>query len=439
MMEQKSDISLFWFRRDLRLDDNCGFYNALIGGQNVLPIFIFDREILDKLTEPQDKRVAFIYNTIINLKDELEKRGSTLLVFYGSPVDVFRSLLEKYNIVSVYANHDYEPYSIYRDKSVGELLKVRGVAFRTFKDQVIFEKSEVVKSDGSPYTVFTPYSRAWKTALQKSPLSEFPSEHFLDSLFKTEKSHLPDINEIGFYECDTMAVNPLIREDIITNYQLTRDLPAVEGTSNLGIYLRFGRLSIRKIVAVALRLSDSWLNELIWREFFMMIISNFSYVVDTSFKKKYDLIRWRNDEEEFFKWCNGMTGYPMVDAGMRQLNQTGLMHNRVRMVAASFLTKHLLIDWRAGETYFASKLLDYELSSNNGNWQWAAGSGCDAAPYFRIFNPYEQQRRFDPDMVYVKRWIPEYDTPDYPSPIVDHTFARERALKTYREILIMNN
>lgn len=434
-MEQKTDISLFWFRRDLRIDDNCGLYNALIGGQKVLPVFIFDTGILGKLTEQSDKRVAFIYNSVSDLKREFEKHGSTLLVLYGSPLDIFRLLLEKYNIVSVYANHDYEPYSINRDKSVEELLKVRGVEFRTFKDQVIFEKSEVVKSDGSPYTVFTPYSRAWKTALQKSPLPEFPSEHFLGSLFKTEKSHLPDINEIGFYKCDTMAVNPLIREDIISNYQLTRDLPSVEGTSNLGIYLRFGRLSIRKIVSVALRLNDSWLNELIWREFFMMIISNFPYVVDTSFKKKYDLIRWRNDEEEFFKWCNGMTGYPMVDAGMRQLNQTGLMHNRVRMVAASFLTKHLLIDWRAGETYFASKLLDYEISSNNGNWQWAAGSGCDAAPYFRIFNPYEQQRRFDPDMVYVKRWIPEYDTPDYPSPIVDHTFARERALKTYREIL----
>ncbi len=434
-MEQKSVISLFWFRRDLRIDDNCGLYNALIGGQKVLPVFIFDTGILGKLTEQSDKRVAFIYNSVSDLKREFEKHGSTLLVLYGSPLDIFRLLLEKYNIVSVYANHDYEPYSINRDKSVEELLKVRGVEFRTFKDQVIFEKSEVVKSDGSPYTVFTPYSRAWKTALQKSPLPEFPSEHFLGSLFKTEKSHLPDINEIGFYKCDTMAVNPLIREDIISNYQLTRDLPSVEGTSNLGIYLRFGRLSIRKIVSVALRLNDSWLNELIWREFFMMIISNFPYVVDTSFKKKYDLIRWRNDEEEFFKWCNGMTGYPMVDAGMRQLNQTGLMHNRVRMVAASFLTKHLLIDWRAGETYFASKLLDYEISSNNGNWQWAAGSGCDAAPYFRIFNPYEQQRRYDPDMVYVKRWIPEYDTPDYPSPIVDHTFARERALKTYREIL----
>lgn len=434
-MEQKTDISLFWFRRDLRIDDNCGLYNALIGGQKVLPVFIFDTGILGKLTEQSDKRVAFIYNSVSDLKREFEKHGSTLLVLYGSPLDIFRLLLEKYNIVSVYANHDYEPYSINRDKSVEELLKVRGVEFRTFKDQVIFEKSEVVKSDGSPYTVFTPYSRAWKTALQKSPLPEFPSEHFLGSLFKTEKSHLPDINEIGFYKCDTMAVNPLIREDIISNYQLTRDLPSVEGTSNLGIYLRFGRLSIRKIVSVALRLNDSWLNELIWREFFMMIISNFPYVVDTSFKKKYDLIRWRNDEEEFFKWCNGMTGYPMVDAGMRQLNQTGLMHNRVRMVAASFLTKHLLIDWRAGETYFASKLLDYELSSNNGNWQWAAGSGCDAAPYFRIFNPYEQQRRYDPDMVYVKRCIPEYGTPDYPSPIVDHTFARERALKTYREIL----
>lgn len=434
-MEQKTDISLFWFRRDLRIDDNCGLYNALICGQKVLPVFIFDTGILGKLPEHSDKRVAFIYNSVAYLKREFEKHGSTLLVLYGSPADVFRSLLEKYNIVSVYANHDYEPYSINRDKSVGELLKGRGVKFRTFKDQVIFEKSEVVKSDGSPYTVFTPYSRAWKTALQKSPLPEFPSEHFLGSLFKTEKSYLPDINEIGFSECDTMAVNPLIREDIIKKYQLTRDLPSVEGTSNLGIYLRFGRLSIRKIVSVALRLNDSWLNELIWREFFMMIISYFPYVVDTSFKKKYDLIRWCNDEEEFFKWCNGMTGYPMVDAGMRQLNQTGLMHNRVRMVAASFLTKHLLIDWRAGETYFASKLLDYEISSNNGNWQWAAGSGCDAAPYFRIFNPYEQQRRFDPDMVYVKRWIPEYDTPDYPSPIVDHTFARERALKTYREIL----
>ncbi|MEA5006427.1 MAG: deoxyribodipyrimidine photo-lyase [Rikenellaceae bacterium] len=434
-MEQKSDISLFWFRRDLRLDDNCGLYHALRSGHKVLPVFVFDTGILGKLTEQRDKRVAFIYSSILNLKREIEKQGSTLLVLYGSPVDVFRSLLEKYNIVSVYANHDYEPYSINRDKSVGELLKGRGVTFRTFKDQVIFEKSDVVKSDGSPYTVFTPYSKAWKAALQRTPLTEFPSQLFLDSLYKTEQSPLPDIREIGFLKCDTMAVNPLIREDIITNYHKNKDLPSVEGTSNLGIYLRFGRLSIRKIVSLALRLNESWLNELIWREFFMMIIFNYPYVVDTSFKKKYDLILWRNDEEEFQKWCTGMTGFPMVDAGMRQLNQTGLMHNRVRMVAASFLTKHLLIDWRAGESYFASKLLDYELSSNNGNWQWASGSGCDAAPYFRIFNPYEQQRRFDPDMVYVKRWIPEYGTPDYPLPFVDHTFARDRALRAYRELI----
>lgn len=430
-----SEISLFWFRRDLRIDDNCGLFHALKGGLNVLPVFIFDTGILGNLTDRCDKRVAFIYNSILDLKNELGRHGSTLLVQYGEPIEVFKSLIEKYKVASVYTNYDYEPYAVKRDKSVEDFLRNNGISFRTFKDQVIFEKSEVAKSDGSPYTVFTPYSRAWKAALQRTPPTEFPSELFLDSLYKTEQSTLPDIREIGFLDCDTVAVNPLIKEDIISNYDMTRDLPSVEGTSNLGIYIRFGRVSIRKLVSIALKLNESWLNELVWREFFMMIISQYPYVVEASFKKKYDLIRWRNDEEEFGKWCNGMTGYPMVDAGMRQLNQTGFMHNRVRMVAASFLTKHLLIDWRVGETYFASRLLDYELSSNNGNWQWTAGSGCDAAPYFRIFNPYEQMRRYDPDMVYIKRWVPEYGTPDYPLPIVDHTFARERALKTYREIL----
>jgi len=434
-MVEKIEITIFWFRRDLRLHDNVGLYKALTMCHNVLPLFILDTEILDKLDNKEDRRVSFIYNSLTDIQEKLISMGSSMLLLSGKPYDIFEALLQEYNISSVYANHDYEPYSIKRDECVQALLNSRGVTFKTYKDQVIFEKSEIMKSDGTPYTVFTPYSRIWKKTLNEEHLKHYSSESHLENLLKTPPLRCVTIQESGFIKCSTISSIPIINKDIIINYHQTRDIPAMDGTTNLSTHLRFGTVSIRDLVKLALRLNTQWLNELIWREFFMMILYLHPNVVSESFRKRYDLIRWRNDEEELRKWCMGMTGYPMVDAGMRQLNETGLMHNRVRMVVASFLTKHLLIDWRCGEAYFAGKLLDYELSSNNGNWQWAAGCGCDAAPYFRIFNPSEQMRRYDPQMKYIRRWVPEIDSLSYPQPMVEHTFARERALRAYRELI----
>jgi deoxyribodipyrimidine photo-lyase len=336
-------------------------------------------------------------------------------------------------VKAVFANHDYEPYAFERDRRIADMLREAGLGFNTFKDQVIFEKGEVVKSDGTPYTVFTPYSRVWKKTLTPGHLTRHPSEKLTGNLLKTPPLPFPEIREIGFNMTDYTFRVPVIDTVIISEYQKKRDVPSLNGTTRLGVHLRFGTVSIRELVTTALELSEVWLGELIWREFFMSILWHFPNVTDNSFRKKYDNIIWRNNEEEFERWCSGITGYPIVDAGMRELNATGFMHNRVRMITASFLTKHLLTDWRWGEAYFASKLLDYELSSNNGNWQWAAGTGCDAAPYFRVFNPAEQTRKFDPDLIYIKKWVPEHDTPGYPRQIVDHAFARERALRTYAE------
>ncbi|HEX5024427.1 MAG TPA: deoxyribodipyrimidine photo-lyase, partial [Agriterribacter sp.] len=331
-------------------------------------------------------------------------------------------------------NHDYEPYAIERDTQVKNYLMEQQISFTTYKDQVIFEKSEVVKADGTPYTVFTPYSRVWKKNFMSCKNTCFRSEAYLSNLHVTEAFYLPSLQEIGFERVDINIPPPTVDKPAIQSYHETRNLPAVDGTSKLSVHLRFGTVSVRQIARLADQLNEQWLNELIWRDFFMMILFHFPYVVHQSFKKKYDHIRWRNNEQEFECWCRGETGYPIVDAGMHQLNETGWMHNRVRMIVASFLTKHLLIDWRWGEAYFAEKLVDYELSSNNGNWQWAAGSGCDAAPYFRIFNPWEQTQKFDPDLVYIKKWIPHFK-PGYITPIVEHDYARKRALEVYKKSL----
>lgn len=429
-------IAVFWFRRDLRLEDNHGLFRALSSGLPVLPVFVFDTKILDKLASGNDARVSFIYNRVQNLKKELEKMGSSLLVFHGEPVEVVERLIADYQVETVITNHDYEPYAKERDERVAKFLQSKGVKFETFKDQVIFEKSEVIKDDGTPYTVFTPYSRKWKQKLSVQGIESFPSENIGEMYLKTEAFRLPELQEMGFEKSpvDIPAFN--LSEHLIRNYAATRDFPAIEGTSKLGIYLRFGLISIRKVVKRAMNWSEVFLNELIWREFFMQILWHFPHVETKAFKPKYDLIGWRNNENEFEKWCTGQTGYPLVDAGMRELNTTGFMHNRVRMVTASFLTKHLLIDWRWGETYFAEKLLDFELSANNGNWQWAAGCGCDAAPYFRVFNPESQQKKFDPELNYILKWVPEYGTIAYSRPIVEHTFARERVLKAYKAALI---
>lgn len=428
-------VSVFWFRRDLRLSDNRGLHEALTRPKNVLCLFIYDTDILDQLTDKADPRLSFITHQVRIIKKELENHGSTLWIRYGKPVDVLAKLAEDYTIDTVFTNHDYEPYARQRDKAVATLLGKKNIGFETFKDQVIFEKSEVVKDNHEPYTVFTPYMKKWKSLLKDKHLEEYLSQRKLDKALKSKPGPDPDISRIGFSYVGSKAPSSDPGDDMLINYDRTRDIPALNGTSRLGVHLRFGTVSIRKLVRRAAELNQVYLNELIWREFYMMILWHFPHVTEKSFKPAYDNIRWINNEQHFEAWKLGMTGYPMVDAGMRQLSETGYMHNRVRMITASFLTKHLLTDWRWGEAWFAEKLLDYELSSNNGGWQWAAGSGCDAAPYFRIFNPALQIRKFDPDLAYVKKWVPEFNSPDYPAPVVEHKSARERALKAYKNAL----
>jgi deoxyribodipyrimidine photo-lyase len=426
-------ISIFWFRRDLRLTDNAGLYHAFKSAHPVLPLFIFDSEILDKLKDKDDARVTFIYQTISTLRDELAAHGSSILVKYGKTEQAWAQVLNEYTIAEVYTNHDYEPYAFERDGKLKDLFAGKGIAFKTYKDQVIFEKDEVVKDDGKPYTVFTPFKRKWYDKLKAFYLKAYPTEKYLDKLYQTTALPYPTLSEMGFVESDAKFPGKEYIP-IIKDYAEKRDFPAIPGTSHIGLHLRFGTLSIRQLASDAFRSPEkTWLSELIWREFYMMILYHFPHTGNKAFKPDYDRIEWRNNEVEFKAWCNGQTGYPLVDAGMRELNATGYMHNRVRMVVASFLTKHLLIDWRWGERYFAAKLLDYEMASNVGGWQWAAGSGNDAAPYFRVFNPELQLKRFDPQLKYVKKWVPEYaDFSRYPKPIVDHVFARDRVLKVFK-------
>lgn len=427
-------MNVFWFRRDLRLNDNIGLYHALKSEQEVLPIFIFDENILSQLPK-DDARVTFIHHQLEHIQTELNKIGKSLAVFHGTPFDVFKRIISENKIQAIYTNHDYEPYARKRDLELNSLFKEHNIDFLTSKDQVIFEKNEVLKDDGTPYVVFTPYSRRWKENFKKIKLTHYNSESLLDKIASHSYPFL-SLGDIGFVTSTIKVSSYDISNTLIDNYEATRNFPALNKTSYLGIYLRFGAVSIRSIVAKAIESkNETFLNELIWREFFMMILWHFPHTINKSFKEKYDAIQWENDEDKFKKWCEGKTGYPFVDAGMRELNTTGHMHNRVRMIVASFLCKHLLIDWRWGESYFANKLLDYEQSSNVGNWQWAAGSGVDAAPYFRIFNPTEQIKKFDTDWKYIKKWIPELNSQQYPKPIVDHKEAREKCLKVYKEAL----
>jgi deoxyribodipyrimidine photo-lyase len=428
-------VSIFWFRRDLRLEDNAGLYHALKNNTRILPVFILDPGILEKLENKEDRRVEFILLALKKLQQQLESLGSSLLILHSKPLDAYKKLIADYSVQHVYTNHDYEPYAIARDQSVKEYLEKNKIAFLSFKDQVIFEKAEVAKNDGLPYTVFTPYMRKWKSTLTDFHLSCYPSKNYAHHFIQTQPFPFPELSDLGFKPTGARFSTPVLNEDVIAGYKERRDFPAVEGTSRLSIHLRFGTVSIRHLASEAMKLSETWLNELIWREFYMMILFHFPHVAKGAFKKQYDKIPWRNNEQDFERWCNGETGYPVVDAGMRELNATGFMHNRVRMITASFLVKHLLIDWRWGEAYFAEKLLDYDLAANNGGWQWAAGSGCDAAPYFRVFNPYEQTKRFDPQFEYIRKWVPELGEISYPPPIVEHKFARERALKVYKQAL----
>jgi deoxyribodipyrimidine photo-lyase len=427
----KEKVTLFWFRRDLRLHDNHGLYKALTDLHTVLPVFIFDQHILEGLKDKADRRIAFIHTTLSDINVNLRSNGSSLYVLQDTPLQAFKKLTDEFDVQAVYANHDYEPYSISRDAVIADYLGEKNIAFHTFRDQVIFEKADVVKQDGSPYTVFTPYAKAWKAKYLSEEMPGYPSEKFAHQFFKTKALPFLSLRDIGFREVPLQIPPVWPDKNTILQYEETRNFPALKGTSRMSIHLRFGTTSIRLLADAALKWNETWLNELIWREFFMMILFHFPRVVTESFRTQFDQITWLNDETSFQKWCAGETGYPLVDAGMRELNATGFMHNRVRMVVASFLTKHLLIDWRWGEAYFAEKLFDFELSSNNGNWQWCAGCGCDAAPYFRIFNPVEQQKKFDPDFVYIRKWIKDF-APGYIEPIVEHDFARKRALEVFR-------
>jgi deoxyribodipyrimidine photo-lyase len=423
-----SKINIFWFRRDLRLEDNAALFHSLKSDLKVLPIFIFDKEILDQLSDKSDRRVDYIHQALTEINDELKDYKTTLKTFYGNPLEVFKQLAEDFEIGTVFCNRDYEPQAIKRDDEVADFLNKNNIQFSDFKDQVIFEKDDVLKSDNTPYTVFTPYSKKWKESFNASKIEKFDGD--FKNFLSAKHENIISLKEIGFEKTDFEFKKPALEKKIIDSYDKHRDFPALDHTTRLGIALRFGTISVRKCVEFAIKHNETWLNELIWREFFMQILFHFPYVVKGCFKKKYENIEWRNDEKEFKLWCEGKTGYPIVDAGMRQLNETGFMHNRVRMITASFLTKHLLIDWRWGETYFAEKLLDYELSSNNGNWQWAAGCGCDAAPYFRVFSPDAQTQKFDKNSKYINQWLPRnYDI----EPMVEHKSARERALATYKK------
>lgn len=428
-MEQ---LSVFWFRRDLRIDDNVGLYHALKSGNKVLPIFIFDSEILEKLPSKKDARLEMIHTALGKLSDAMMENKCNVGMYHGKPKAVFEKLLEKYSVKKVFTNHDYEPYAKNRDEEIKNLLKKKGVAFETFKDQVIYEKSEITKDDGSPYRVYTPYSKKWIIRMRADGIPNYESEYNLENLAPIMQPQL-ELKDLGFEKTDRPYPKYVLNRAIIGNYEATRDYPALDQTSRTGCHLRFGTLSIRKMVSdAAMANNHTFLKELIWREFFMQILWHFPSTAKKSFKPKYERIEWLNNEDDFKKWCEGKTGYPLVDAGMRELNETGFMHNRVRMLTGSFLCKHLLIDWRWGEAYFAQKLLDYEQSSNVGNWQWVAGCGVDSSPYFRIFNPTQQMKKFDNKMRYIQKWVKEFQEPTYPKPIIEHKFARERCLKTYR-------
>ncbi|MCB0737367.1 MAG: deoxyribodipyrimidine photo-lyase [Bacteroidetes bacterium] len=425
------NVAAFWFRRDLRLEDNAGLFHALKSGLPVITVFIFDENILLKLGDKTDKRVQFIHKTIAELKQELNALGSDLLVFHGDPFTVWQKLATEQNITKLYFNHDFEPYAKQRDRAVYDWFKAQGKKCFNYKDHVFYERNEVLKPDGTPYTVFTPFSKKWKARLADEGIPEYNTKEHFHNFFKPENTtSLIRLEELGFEGSEVKFPLKELNEEVVEHYGDRRDFPAINGTSRLSLHLRFGTVSIRQLVRKA-QANEKFLNELIWRDFYAMILHHFPHVVGNTFKPQYDRIEWINNPDQFEKWCNGQTGIPIVDAGMRELNETGFMHNRVRMIVASFLVKNLFIDWRWGEAYFAEKLLDFDLASNNGGWQWAAGSGCDAAPYFRIFNPISQAQKFDPQFKYIKKWVPEVNTAAYPKPIVDLKESRERALERY--------
>ena len=436
MNTQVNNRVLFWHRRDLRIEDNAGLYKALTESKEVFPVFVFDSTILTRL-KPDDQRIHFIFQQILALRLAYQQFGSDLYIVCGDPKICIPDICEQFSVHAVYTNRDYEPYARERDQQIQASLVEKDIKFIGSKDHVIFEKGEVLKDDGQPYAVFTPYSRKWKSKLNDFFVRSYPVQKYISKLGKVRHDFTtPTLESLGFQAEPSVQFPPhIVHEKVLAVYHEQRDIPAIDGTSKLGLHLRFGTISIRALTRQAIQENETFLNELIWREFYQMILYHYPDTVDKAFKPAYDLIKWEHNETHFKAWCEGKTGYPLVDAGMRELNTTGHMHNRVRMVVASFLTKHLLIDWRLGERYFAEKLLDFELASNIGGWQWAAGCGCDAAPYFRVFNPTAQQEKFDKSFNYIKKWVPEFGTSDYPKPIIDHKYARERVLSRYKEAL----
>ncbi len=427
-------VSVWWLRRDLRLHDNAAFYHALQSPYPTLPVFIFDTDILDKLENRADARVQFIHDTLTELQNALAVHGSSLKVYYGNTLNIWKKILTEYDVKAVFTNRDYEAYAITRDAKIAELLAAQNASFNTYKDHVIFEQNEVTKDDGKPYTVFTPYSRKWRARLTEADLASYENEKYFGNLLQISPLPIISLAEMGFERGEITIPSTEVAQSVIKNYEENRNFPALpNSTSRLGVHFRFGTISVREKARKAMLLSDTYVNELIWRDFYSQILWHFPHVIGAPFSPKYAHIAWRDAPADFERWCVGKTGYPLVDAGMRELNATGYMHNRVRMVVASFLTKHLLIDWQLGEAYFAAKLLDFDLASNNGGWQWAAGCGTDAAPYFRVFNPTAQQEKFDKSCQYIRKWIPEFGTPMYVNPMVEHKFARERCLETYKK------
>jgi len=427
-------VSIFWFRRDLRLHDNHGLFEALGGEQPVLPIFIFDRNILDDLEDKDDARVTFIHERLSKMHGQLRQRKKALKVYFGEPESIWKEILSEFEVSAVYTNRDYEPYARKRDEKIEKLLADYDIPLNTYKDHVIFEQSEILTNVGEPYTVFTPYSKKWNSKVNQYAYQEFTCDELLGNCL-TIDLELLSLKDIGFVESDLKVPDYDISKDLLKDYKQNRDKPYIDGTSRLSPHLRHGTISVREVCRQAKEYSSTFMNEIIWRDFYSQVLYHHPKVETQNFKSKYDAVKWRRSDKDFEAWCAGKTGFPIVDAGMRQLNKSGWMHNRVRMITASFLCKDLLVDWRRGEAYFAKKLLDYDLASNNGGWQWAAGTGTDAAPYFRIFNPTTQLEKYDPNREYVKKWVPEFGTDDYPEPMVDHKKARERALETYKSAL----
>ena len=419
---------IFLFNNDFRLNDNGGLHHALLSGHKVLPVLIINKE---SLNHKKSHKVRYFKSVLKNLHQELQKYGSSLLVKIGETEEVISNLVEEYSAEAVYMNKKYDAWSVKSLRAIEAALEQINIPLFKFKDYMFFENKEILKNDGLPYTVYTPYKIRWKLKFEQTQEKGYESINYLDKLAKVNVA-LPDAILNSNYDSSMTSLKVKLDDQTIMNYKEVRDLPAKKGTTLLSIALNYGIMSIREAIASVKFKSETLLDELIWRDFFIQIGANFPKVYNQAFKTKYDNIDWINNDIQFEAWCKGNTGIPIVDAGMRELNSTGFMHNRVRMVTASFLIKNLLIDYKWGEAYFAEKLIDFEPSINNCNWQWVAGTGCDSAPYFRVFNPVTQQQKFDKNFEYIKKWVPEFGTFNYPKPMVDLKTSRVRALAAYK-------